>query len=43
MSAYKLGSIENDKHTYDSNILRVLNKLDIQREIILNKINLITT
>ena len=33
MSAHKLGSIEND-----SNILRVLNKLDIQREI-----NLITT
>ena len=38
MSAHKLGSIENYKHTYDSNILRVLNKLDIQREI-----NLITT
>ena len=33
MSAHKLGSIEND-----SNILSVLNKLDIQREI-----NLITT
>ena len=33
MSAHKLGSIEND-----NNILRVLNKLDIQREI-----NLITT
>ena len=43
MTAHKLGSMENDKHTYDNNILRVLNKLDIQREIILNKINLITT
>ena len=29
MSAHKLGSIEND-----SNILSVLNKLDIQRELI---------
>ena len=47
MSAHKLGSLENDKQTYDNNILRVLNKLDIQREIIeelnRNKINLITT
>ena len=47
MSAYKLGSLENDKQTYDNNILRVFNKLDIQREIIeelsRNKINLITT
>ena len=38
MSAHKLGSIENNKHTYGNNILSVLNKLDIQREI-----NLITT
>ena len=47
MSAHKLGSLENDKQTYDNNILRVLNKLDIQREIIeelnRNKINLIPT
>ena len=47
MSAHKLGSLENDKQTYDNNILRVLDKLDIQRGIIeelnRNKINLITT
>ena len=33
MSAHKLGSMENDQQTYDNNILRVLNKLDTQREI----------
>ena len=47
MCAHKLGSLGNDQQTYDNNILRVLNKLDIQREIIeelnRNKINLITT
>ena len=47
MSAHKLGSLEKDQQTYDNNILRVLNKIDIQKEIIeelnRNKINLITT
>ena len=47
MSAHKLGSIENNQsNDYNNAILRVLNKLDIQTEIIeelnRNKINLIT-
>ena len=34
MSAHKLGSLENDKQTYDNNISRVLNELNIQSKII---------
>ena len=48
MSAHKLGLTENNQsNDYNNAILRVLNKLDIQTEIIeelnRNKINLITS